>query len=338
MKALRAILLGLAVIVFAAVGWHLVEAPPAPSHGPALADNTVPVAPQDGTAAPAAPAQQPPPPPAEPTPPQPADQAASTPAPAPSTAAPPEAATPPAAPPAEATPPAPSAPAAAPVADEAATARAKLLAALKEAPDLDAVFSQLQADYPAVAEQALTAVAKPDASRPASPDDLVSTAMHDLRQSSGVLAAKAGPAPLSAIFDTQASILADLQQADARLCADYLFGGTSPEYADFAAGHRALMARMDRATLDAIADGRRAPVDRDAPTPEDFKQVETGLAAKGLSPDEIAALLDGKSLDPPPTDDRLCGNARAYLDVLHGLPEEVRMRIYGLSADLLARS
>ena len=99
---------------------------------------------------------------------------------------------------------------------------------------------------------------------------------------------------------------------------------------------RAVVSAM--ASILATAEGRKLKIERGAPTPDDFKLMEAGLAAKGLSPEEIAALLDGKSLDPPLPDERLCSDARTYLDVIKTLPEDVRLRVYGLSAELLARS
>ena len=62
------------------------------------------------------------------------------------------------------------------------------------------------------------------------------------------------------------------------------------------------------------------------------------MKAKHLSDDEIAALLDGKTFDPPLPDARLCQAGSTYLHILEDMPEDLRLRVYALSAQLLARS
>ena len=62
------------------------------------------------------------------------------------------------------------------------------------------------------------------------------------------------------------------------------------------------------------------------------------MAAKGLSQAEIEALLDGKTPDPPLPEARLCKAGRVYLEMLKTLPEPVRLRIYALAVELMARS
>ncbi len=227
-----------------------------------------------------------------------------------------------------------------PASPSLAAARTAIEASLRTAPDLSRAFEALRAQFPAVATHALDEAAE-QANRTGeavSPDDLLANATRDLRQGSGVLAAKASPAGLGAIFDAKAAILAELAKGDPRVCADYLFGGTSPDYATFAASHRDLEAKVALAGIAATAEGRTLNQDHGPPMPDDFKALETGLAAKGLSADEIAALLDGKSLDPPLPDAKLCSNAQTYLDVLKALPDAVRLRLYGATAEALARS
>ena len=295
MNALRVVLIAMAAIVFAALGWRLATAPrqlpeQVPTPNPPVIAAPIPQGPT--ATAPGQTAASPPSLPAE-------------------------------------------------VPDRtAASGREQVEASLNQAPDLQRAFDTLKAQFPAVAERTLdesAAKVRPGGDKPTA-DDIFATAMRNLRQSSGVLAAKAGAEALSAIFDAQATTLADLAQADPRICADYLYGATSPEYADFAAGHRLLIARTALANIEAMAEGRKLNITRPQPSADDLKLVEDGLAAKGLSPSEIAALMDGTSPDPPLSDDKLCANARTYLDVLHGMPPEPRDRIYGLAADLLARS
>ena len=52
----------------------------------------------------------------------------------------------------------------------------------------------------------------------------------------------------------------------------------------------------------------------------------------------IEALLDGRSPEPAVEDARMCAAGRIYLETLRELPEEIRMRIYALAVELMARS
>jgi hypothetical protein len=92
------------------------------------------------------------------------------------------------------------------------------------------------------------------------------------------------------------------------------------------------------AEVEAIADGQAERIDREAPTRADLRELEDGLRAKGLETDEVEAVLDGKTPDPPIDDERFCRAGRIYLDVLAGLSEPARMRLYGLAVELMARS
>jgi hypothetical protein len=318
MKVLRLVLLGLAAIIFMALGWRLVREASHPH--PELASTAPPAqAPAPQNPVPQVPPAQVPAPASAPASPSAAGGPSAPPGPA--------AAIPQTAP--------PSAPE--PVSD---AAKARVESALRDAPELAKVFDELRTDFPAVADRAIAGAAarlRTDGDKP-SADDVFGSAMRELRQSFGVLAAKAGPEALGAIFERQAAALDELAKTDPQICADYLYGGTSVEYGDFAKAHRGLVAQAAQANLDAILDGRKQQITRGVPSAGDFKLVEDGLAAKGLSVDEISALLDGKSLDPPLPDARLCSNARTYLEVLRDLPADPRLRIYGLSAELLARS
>ncbi len=316
MNLLRMVLLGLAAVVLVALGWRLVslppKAPPSPPAAPVLASPPPKPEPRPAPAAPG---------PSAATPGQGPETTVPTPAPAPSG-------------------PAQAGLAQAGLALTAQAARVRIDAVLPAAPDLAHAFDVLKAQFPAVAERSMTEATEAYRQSGAlpSPDDLFGEAMHDLRQSAGVLAAKAGPDALGAIFDDKATLLADLEQADPRICADYLFGGTSPEFSDFESGHRGLVARSALVNISAMADGRTRQRNWGPPTADDFKWIEGELAKKGLSAEEIAALLDGRASDPAPPDARLCDNARTYLDVLKTMPAEARNRVYGLTAELLARS
>lgn len=317
MTGLRIVVLVLALCVFAAVGWRLAEQRP------------VRVA-----ATPLAPTVQAP---VVPTPIVPTPVAPKVPAPAPVVAPSSPPTTPaPAAPMAPTAPVDPSKPASGKVVEDG---RAAVLAVMAGASDLSRAFALLQAEFPAVAERAVT-TAEVATGKGASPtaDDILADAMRDLRLSSGVLAARAGPEALGSLFDAKAATLADLEAADPRMCADYVFGGSSPEFNAFALSHRGLVARQDLATIAAMADGRVKRISWEAPSTDDFAALESALKGKGLSAAEVAAVLDGKNPDPPLPDARVCANARAYLDAMRSLPTDSRNRVYGLAADLLARS
>ena len=58
----------------------------------------------------------------------------------------------------------------------------------------------------------------------------------------------------------------------------------------------------------------------------------------GLDDAAIAALLDGREPDPPLPDDRLCDAGLVYFQALKSLPDESRLRLYALAAELMARS
>jgi hypothetical protein len=162
--------------------------------------------------------------------------------------------------------------------------------------------------------------------------------LRGLRQRRGILAARAKPAPLARIFEVQAQMLAALSRTNPRLCVDFLYGNTSPDFYAFAATHRRLVADMALAAIDALTDGRLQKVERRAPSNVDFDLLEKELTARGLSRAEIDALLDGRAPERPPGDARMCEAGRRYIDALQALPEGSRARIHGLAVELMARS
>jgi hypothetical protein len=200
-------------------------------------------------------------------------------------------------------------------------------------------FERFKTAFPAEYETSLAAFSQRAASAGeiGSPDLLVSEATRALRQSRGILAAKAGGPALDHIFEVQLAILRALASANPRLCANYLFGGESADFLKFSASHRELVATMAMAGLDAIKDGEINRIERAEPAAQDFQALEEGLRAKGLATSEIEALLDGKS-DPALDDARMCRAGGIYLETLAALSEEPRRRIYGLAVELMARS
>ncbi len=202
-----------------------------------------------------------------------------------------------------------------------------------DVPEFASFYGRLKTDYPRDYDAVFGGTSAPPSANAAIWDVL-----RDLQQSKGILAAAAGDTALDRFFDARSALLDGLAPLNARQCVDFLYGVTDPSIADFTAAHRGLVATLADRTLDAIADGRARHLDRPAPTTADLDALSAGLSGRGLSPTEIGLLIDGTTPDPPLPDARFCDIGRAYLDVLHGLPAEARQRIYGLAAQLLARS
>ncbi|HEY8579794.1 MAG TPA: hypothetical protein VIL72_07910, partial [Beijerinckiaceae bacterium] len=175
-------------------------------------------------------------------------------------------------------------------------------------------------------------------SRLESADYYLTETVRALRSRHGVVAARAQPAALQRVFDAQEKMLAALSDVDPRLCVDFLHGRASQAFFDFAAGARPAVTELARAGLDAIVDGRDSRIQRAAPSDGDFAQLEAALVARGLTRAEIETLLDGKAAEPPLPDVAMCRAGRVYLQALKTLPEDVRLRIYALAVELLART
>ena len=225
-------------------------------------------------------------------------------------------------------------------ADQLSAARKLVEARMAEVPEFAAFYRQLDADFPrtygSVVDDFSHKLA--GAGTLPTPDAMILEALRELEQSQGVLAARASGAPLEAFFDARLAVLDALAPADPRQCADFLYGTADSPLVDFSAHHRDLVAALALRQLAAMTDGRDNRVNHGTPTAADFDLLANGLAAKKLTPDEISVLLDGKDADPPIQDKRLCDMGRIYLAVLRALPADSRQRIYGLAAELLARS
>ncbi|MGI4764978.1 MAG: hypothetical protein ACRYGP_07915, partial [Janthinobacterium lividum] len=205
-----------------------------------------------------------------------------------------------------------------------------------EVPEFAGFYGRLKVDFPRDYSAILDHLGRDGSMPPA--DAAIWDALRDLEQSKGILAAQAGPAALDRFFDARSALLAGLAPLDAHRCVDFLYGMTDASIAGFTAAHHGLVATLADRMLDAITEGRSHPGDRAAPSAADLDAVSTGLAAFGLAPAEIGLLIDGTTPDPPLSDKRVCEIGRTYLDVLHGLPADARQRVYGLAAELLARS
>jgi hypothetical protein len=209
---------------------------------------------------------------------------------------------------------------------------------LRAIPDYQAFFTRMRADFPSEWTEALReASGEGGLAKSEGVDLLMSLAVRGARQNSGLLAAKARAPALDKLFAQQLVVARQLASADPALCLDFLNGAAAGRFTLFAATHRAVMAGQALAGLDAIQDGARAKIQRDAPSQADFDVLEKALRQKGLSPPAIALLLDGKAPDPPIPDDQACKNGVAYLETLAGLDEPLRLRLYALAVQLMSR-
>lgn len=219
-------------------------------------------------------------------------------------------------------------------------ARRRIETALSEAGGYGAFLSAFKDAFPALHDSAIAALAArtQENGRMESADFYVAAILRNLRQSHGVLAARASDAALERIFALHANVLNALAKTDPRLCADFLYGKASDGFFKFASANRDLVAAMAQANFDAIIDGRRENIERDAPRSEDISELENLLARKGLGQMEIEALLDGRTPDPPLPDKTMCHAGSVYFETLRDLPANTRLKIYATVARLLARS
>ncbi|MDB5650169.1 MAG: hypothetical protein JWL62_1689 [Hyphomicrobiales bacterium] len=219
-------------------------------------------------------------------------------------------------------------------------ARPAIERTLAQATEYAAVIDRMQQSFPADYERLLIEFAdraRQDG-RIESADYYLSEMTRGLRQRRGILAARSSPTALAHIFDMQAQMLGALSQANPKLCVDFLYGNVSPGFYDFAGKHRALVASMALAAVDAVTDGRQQKIDRRAPTTADFDLLESELTRRGLSRTEIDALLDGRTPEQAVPDARMCQAGRLYIEALQTLPDESRSRIQALAVELMARS
>jgi hypothetical protein len=118
---------------------------------------------------------------------------------------------------------------------------------------------------------------------------------------------------------------------------DFLTGAPAERFVAFAGSHRALIAAEAQAGLTAIDDGAHKKIDREAPTTEDFDELEKALLAKGMDKAAVAQLLDGKAPSPPLSDAQQCQNGLVYLDAMKAMPDLQRLRLYALALEVMAR-
>jgi hypothetical protein len=211
---------------------------------------------------------------------------------------------------------------------------------IEASPDYMRFFDRLRNLYPGDYDAFLAEAAKhaAETGETGSADVLISEAVRILRQSHGILAAKADLSALERIFKIQLAMLQALGATDPSLCVDFLYGGASGGFFQFSADNRPLITDMALAGLEAIGNGQKNRIERTEPNTADFAILETVLRGKGLESNEIEALLDGKATSPPLEDIKMCHLGEIYLQSLIEMPEPTRSRIYGLAVELMARS
>jgi len=225
--------------------------------------------------------------------------------------------------------------------DRLRVARAEIEARIASAaPDYMRFFNRLKQLLPQEYDSILDGFARQSLEGAAmtNVDSLLSEAVRALRLSNGTLAAKADGPVLGHIFAVQLAMMQALAAKDPKLCVDFLYGGASQAFFEFSSQHRALVADMAIAGLDAITDGRAKRIERAPPSDQDFQLLEDALKAKQLNEMEISAILDGKTPATPIPSPRMCEVGQIYLETLAALPEAARYRIYGLAVELMARS
>ncbi len=217
-------------------------------------------------------------------------------------------------------------------------ARAKVEAAVADAPDYAKFFDRLRIVFPGDYESIMNTLGAASQGRDVNVDSMMADAVSALRHAHGTLAAKAPDDALAKIFSLQLEEMQALATRDTHLCVAFLYGASVPGFVAFAADHRPLVADAAIAGLDAMSSGRTQGVDRGAPTDPDFQTLDRSLVDKGLTRPEIDALLDGKTPEPPIADATMCQAGQTYLSTLASLPVGVRARLYGLAVDLMAKS
>jgi len=227
-----------------------------------------------------------------------------------------------------------------PTADQLASARRNVEKVLKQSPEFASYFASLDKNYPSDYMHILAGfISRATKSGHAeTPDYYITEAMRVLRQNRGILATKASDFSLQRVFEQQLEVVGAMEAADPRVCAEFLHGGATDGFFEFSKGHRALMARLAQAGLDAMLDGQQQNVERATPSDADFTMLDGALQANGLDRPQIETLLDAKVQDPPLSDTSLCKAGRVYLETLRTLPDEIKMRIYALALTLQART
>jgi hypothetical protein len=211
---------------------------------------------------------------------------------------------------------------------------------LNEVTDYVPFYARFEQIFPADHHEVMQSfIAKIAASGTAeSPDAYLIEALRTLQSRRGIVAAKADPQKLTRIFEVQSAIMAGLSTSNPSLCRQFLYGGSSEAFLDFATTHRNLIADMALAGLDAIEDGKVSAIERDPPQDADLDALAKTLAGRGLSEAEITALMDGTMPSETIADARMCEIGQVLLESLRNLPEPGRSRVLALAVKLMAHS
>ena len=229
-----------------------------------------------------------------------------------------------------------------PAEPEAAAARdpqklAALQERLRQAPEYAAFFEQLRSLFPSDYEAAVSqALNQGIATHDEAADLFLAQAVQTLRQNRGLMGARAGGEALDNLFEQHGKVLKQLAATDSTLCVDFLNGAPARRFVAFAGANRGLMAAEAEAGLAAIDDGAHKKIEREAPSPEDFDELERNMLAKGMDKAAVNQLLDGKAPDPPLSDAQQCRNGLIYLESMKALPEMQRLRLYALALEVMA--
>ena len=221
-----------------------------------------------------------------------------------------------------------------------ATRRGEIESLFAGAQPFAGFFARLKQTYPADWNRILDTLARQGAT-PGETDsaaNYVSDILRILRRDRGIVASRAGPEAMAAVFEAQARLLSTLAVGDKRVCVDFLMGQPSPAFLDLVARNASQLADLANATLAAIIDGGARKIDREAPSDADFDLLATALTNRGLGKSEIEVLLDGRLPDPPLPDATLCDAGLVYFDALKSLPDDVRARMYALAIQAMGKS
>ena len=223
-------------------------------------------------------------------------------------------------------------------------ARANIEDRFATIPDYASYFDALRGVFPAEYQRINDGLAQKYASvealsgPPAAMDRAFFQAARSLRQSHGILAAKAENTKMERITKAQGNMMLALSKRGPRLCVDFFYGGADPDFYQAMSENRALAAEFASSWLDAIANGRQAAIRRDEPDDADVQMFDDALMARGLSRPEIDALLENKTANPPLQDEALCKAGITYFSTLAALPEGPRTKLMARILSLAARS
>lgn len=218
-------------------------------------------------------------------------------------------------------------------------ARANIERAIADSPDYTRFFDRLRLVFPSDYEAIMSRLAKVDAAtKEINVDKVMLDAVADLRHAHGPQLANASDDALTQYFVLETKEVQELGRRDPHLCVVFASGGQAPGFLNFWADHRPLVVEAAIAGLDAMNSGRMDQVKRAIPSDGDLQVLDHALVDAGLTRPEISALLDDTPVNPPIADDRMCKAQQTYMTIVASLEPDVRLRLYALWAQLMAKS